>query len=109
MFDKIGRLAEAAASNVSLSRRGFFGQLGRAALGAAGVVGGLLVLPSAAQASGHTLCCIYRCGFNHRLQRRCQAPGSTCPWWGGTCQNGEWFLLCQKTVPSCGVCQYSHC
>ena len=41
MFEKIGRLAEAAATNVSVSRRGFFGQLGRGALVVAGALGGL--------------------------------------------------------------------
>jgi hypothetical protein len=44
MFEKITQLAEAAATHVSLSRRGFLGGLGQAALGAAGVVAGLSVL-----------------------------------------------------------------
>jgi hypothetical protein len=45
MFEKIGRLAETAATNVSQSRRGFLGQFGRAALVAAGAVGVVLALP----------------------------------------------------------------
>jgi hypothetical protein len=62
MFEKIGRLAEAAATNASVSRRGFFGQLGRGALAAAGVLGGLLAFPKVALASGAYLCCKYSCG-----------------------------------------------
>jgi hypothetical protein len=50
MFEKIGRLAEAAASNVSVSRRGFLGHLGRGALATAAVAGALLILPRDAQA-----------------------------------------------------------
>jgi hypothetical protein len=44
MFEKIGRVAENAANSVSMSRRGFLGRLGKAALAAAGVVGGLAAL-----------------------------------------------------------------
>jgi hypothetical protein len=36
MFEKIGRAAEQVAANVSVSRRGFLGWLGRVALAAAG-------------------------------------------------------------------------
>src|SRR5262249_57221889 len=43
MFEKVGRLAEAAASRASVSRRGFLGRLGQGALAAAGVLGGLLL------------------------------------------------------------------
>jgi hypothetical protein len=51
MFEKIGRAAERMASYVSVSRRGFLGRLGKGALAAAGVVGGLLLLPKDAQAA----------------------------------------------------------
>ena len=57
MFEKIGRLAEAAASNVSLSRRGFLGRLGQAALGTSLVLGGLLVFPQVASAKQRGMCC----------------------------------------------------
>jgi hypothetical protein len=57
MFEKIGRLAETAANSVSVSRRGFLGRLGQAALAAAAVTGGLLALPRSASA-GKTL---YEC------------------------------------------------
>lgn len=64
MFEKIGRLAEAAASNVNVSRRGFMGGLGRAALAATGVLGALLVLPGTSRAApGRRLwSCTYNCG-----------------------------------------------
>jgi hypothetical protein len=51
MFEKIGRAAERAAGSVSASRRNFLGWLGRGALAAAGLVGGLLLLPRDAQAA----------------------------------------------------------
>jgi hypothetical protein len=61
MFEKLGRLAEAAASSVGASRRGFLGRMGRAALGMAGVVAGLLALPAVSPAQGGVLCCKYQC------------------------------------------------
>jgi hypothetical protein len=41
MFERVGRLAEATATNVS--RRAFLGKFGRGAAAAAGIVAGLLV------------------------------------------------------------------
>jgi hypothetical protein len=52
MFEKITNAAETLATSVAESRRGFLARLGKLALGAAGVVGGLLVLPSEAKAQG---------------------------------------------------------
>ena len=85
MFDKIGRLAEKAADSISVSRRGFLGRLGQVALGAAGVLGGLLVLPGTAQAGGGVVCCKYHCGNSGNSYPRpdsfrvfCQAAGTTC-------------------------------
>jgi hypothetical protein len=52
MIEKIGNLAEKLATNVSTSRRGFLAQVGQTALGAAGVLGGLLALPGGIQAAG---------------------------------------------------------
>jgi hypothetical protein len=52
MFEKISNAAEKLATNVSESRRGFLGRMGQAALGVAGVVGGLLALSTEAQAIG---------------------------------------------------------
>jgi hypothetical protein len=62
MFDKIGRLAEAAATNVGVSRRGFFGQLGRGALVVAGALGGLLGAGGPVRADSFVTCCgRYKC------------------------------------------------
>lgn len=54
MFEKIGRLAEKTATNVNVSRRGFLGRLGNAALAAAGV---LSFASSASGSSRHLVCC----------------------------------------------------
>jgi hypothetical protein len=85
MFDKIGRLAEEAATHVSVSRRGFLGRLGQVALGAAGVLGGLLVLPGTAQAGGGVVCCNYSNHITGKLYHPdrkftvCFVAGTTCP------------------------------
>ena len=84
MFDKIGRLAEKAANRVSVSRRGFLGRLGQVALGAAGVLGGLLVLPGTAQAGSGVVCCTYLCKTiryfcPHEKITTCYPAGTTCP------------------------------
>jgi hypothetical protein len=50
MFESISNAAEKLATNVSESRRGFLARMGQAALGAAGLVAGLLALPTEAQA-----------------------------------------------------------
>jgi hypothetical protein len=80
MFEKIGRLAETAANSVSVSRRGFLGRLGQAALAAAAVTGGLLALPRSASA-GNTL---YLC----------------------TCVTGTYFQTLVKWQ-ECGRCSFS--
>jgi hypothetical protein len=58
MNEKIGNLAERLATNVSQSRRGFLAHVGQAALGVAGVLGGLLALPGAAQAEARQGHCV---------------------------------------------------
>ena len=50
MFENISRAAETLATNVSLSRRGFLGQLARGALVAVVAVGGVLGTSGKAQA-----------------------------------------------------------
>jgi hypothetical protein len=55
MFEKISRAAEKAADGVS--RRYFFGRLGKAALATAAVLGGVLALPGVVQAAGYVKCC----------------------------------------------------
>jgi hypothetical protein len=59
MFDKIGRYAESVATSAAQSRRGFLGRLGQAALGAASLVGALLLFPdrAGAQAKPCQYCC----------------------------------------------------
>jgi hypothetical protein len=64
MFETIGKMAETTATNISLSRRGFLGRLGQGAFFAAGVVGGLLVMPGPVIARGPCFRknCFYNCG-----------------------------------------------
>jgi hypothetical protein len=96
MFDKIGRLAEHAASNISVSRRGFLGRLGKAALGAAGVVGGLSTLTGRAQARGKNL---YLCEYRDKSVRGCIGCGvnplQIC---GGGCPTFRCCQLVSKTI-----------
>src|SRR5262245_9566561 len=61
MFEKLSRAAEILATNVSESRRGFLGRMAQGALGVAGVLGCLLVLPKDAQAQTGVNCCQYQC------------------------------------------------
>jgi hypothetical protein len=78
MFKKIGRLAEGLATNVSASRRGFLGRVGRSALGVAGALGALGVAASAG--SGGVVCCRYNCfPYNRGDYSVCLPGGSTCP------------------------------
>ena len=69
MFDKIGRYAETVATSACQSRRGFLGRLAQAALGAAGVVGGLLLLPGQARAQAKP--CQYCCPDGTVIRHDC--------------------------------------
>ncbi len=51
MIDKLAAWAEKLVGGGEVSRRGFFGRLGKEALGVAGAVGGLLALPDGARAA----------------------------------------------------------
>jgi hypothetical protein len=84
MFERIRRLAERAANGASVSRRGFLGRLGQGALAAAGVIGGLMLLPKKAQA-GDLMRCIHQC---------CQ----------GTCGKGDLTCACDPTGYAYTVC-----
>jgi hypothetical protein len=64
MFKKIGRAAERMANNVGVSRRGFLGRLGQAALGTAAVLGGVLASPTGAQAFSFKKC-FHRCCMSY--------------------------------------------
>jgi hypothetical protein len=96
MFDKIGRLAEAAANSVSVSRRGFLGRFGNAALGAAGVVGSLSILAGRAQADQKNL---YLCAYRDKSVRGCIGcgvnPVQIC---GGGCPTIKCCQLQSKTL-----------
>ena len=93
MFENISIAAEKLATNVGESRRGFLGSLGKVALGAAGVLGALLVSPENAAANGPEFC-FYRCpdGTTCRIRvafapncGRCPKTltggGQTCRFW----------------------------
>jgi hypothetical protein len=97
MFDNIGRLAETAATHVSVSRRGFLGRLGQVALGAAGVVGGVSTLTGRVEARGNNL---YLCEYGDRsTPRGCIGCGTNplqiC---GGDCPTIRCCKLVSKTI-----------
>jgi hypothetical protein len=123
MFEKIGRLAEAAANKVSVSRRGFLGRLGQGALAMTGVLGGLLAIPTAARAGGSYVCCTWTCnpgvgGKKNSTRSFCYPPGShcyspsPCPYGGSlkkqaslnSCPYGG-SLKNQTTINSCDQCK----
>jgi hypothetical protein len=87
MFEKIGRLAETAANNLSVSRRGFLGRLGQGALAVTGVLGGLLALPRDALASTNLKTCISKC---------CEA----------TCGKGDTTCSCDPTGFAYSNCSF---
>jgi len=87
MFEKIGRYAETVATSAGQTRRGFLGRLGRVALGAAGIVGGLLFLPNKARAGFVE----YRCPNGTILLKSCppepniKHAGMICPLYLNRC------------------------
>ena len=85
MFEKIGRLAETAATGVSVSRRAFLGRLGKGGLAVAGVLAGALAFPGQARAGGSGDC-IGRC---------CEA----------TCGKGDTRCSCDPSIY--GICYWS--
>ena len=96
MFEKIGRLAERAANNVSVSRRGFLGRLGKAAVGAASVVGGLSALAGRAQAGQNIL---YLCEYTRKsASRDCYLRGGGSFQSCGGCPSLKCSLLVSKTI-----------
>jgi hypothetical protein len=63
MFEAINRAADTVAANIGVSRRGFLDRFGRAAMAAAGALGGLLALPGQSQAGVHRgFCQVVRVG-----------------------------------------------
>jgi hypothetical protein len=109
MFEKIGRSAEKAATNVSLSRRGLFGRLGQAALASAGVLGGLLVFPKDALAGGSFVCCTWDCtrprGQPVKI-KQCFPPGTKCSPYNPCSYGGPGSgFVGQTSVQSCTSCR----
>ena len=81
MFDKVSQVAEQVATKAS--RREFLGGLGRAAAGAAGLLGGILAFPAGAPAQdAGVVCCTYKCSKSRLCEggffSRCQAAGTLC-------------------------------
>ncbi len=101
MFDKISDAAERLAGKVS--RRDFFGSLGRWAGAAALGVAGLLVSGKEVQAGNGTPCCLYWCqGYNFGYSYQSCNGGpcvSSFPITGGTC-----WLSSVRYVPNCRHC-----
>lgn len=93
MFEKIGRLAETMATEVSLSRRGFFSRFGRLAGGIA--LGAAAFLASSQQAAAEDGGCRYRCPDGSLCNRGCsdrkicsytvKCNGMTCTLYFGYC------------------------
>jgi len=102
MFEKITQLAEAAATHVSLSRRGFMGRLGQGAI----AVGALLGSFTVARAGSGVVCCKYSCSGlykGHYQDFACLPQGSTCrPTTGGS--GGFCKLTHQFTASDCTRC-----
>ena len=102
MFEKIGRLAEAAANNVSVSRRGFLGRLGQGALGAIGVLAGSFVFSQNARSgTGGYYCCTFHCRNTpyrgNTTGKFCSYGGCPSTYFGCTVSGG-------KKVSDCTQC-----
>ena len=82
MFERFAQAAERAA--MSASRREFLGRLGKAAMGAAGVVGTVLLMPGNAQAHPNECkICYYTCASGLKkviyMIKKCPATDDGCP------------------------------
>ena len=76
MFEKVSQMAEQVATTVS--RRQFLGRSGRAAMVLAAALGGLLALPSAAEAAGNRCCCATRSCYHKDPHVPCADGYSPC-------------------------------
>jgi hypothetical protein len=102
MFEKIGRLAETAATHVGVSRRGFLGGLGQFALGVAGILAG--VTAARAQSGGVVCCYYYRGPYPKSRKTVCQKAGMTCANSINGGKYGNYFLTGSSTAASCQDC-----
>ena len=90
MFEKIGRIAELAATGAS--RREFLGRAARGAMTLAAAVGGLLAFPNNAGAEprGNRHCCAYECaradGSIYGLTRTSPCPKGFVNGGGDSCR-----------------------
>ncbi len=100
MFEKIGRLAEKAATNVDVSRRGFLGRLGKGALAVAGALG-LAASKAEGRGTTHFLCCYYR-DFTGFVYSVCLVDQGNCPPQGY--YGGAYVKNSKKRVSSCNQC-----
>ncbi len=106
MLEKIGQLAEKAASNVNVSRRGFFSRLGKAALAVAGGLG--FSVATADGAAKSVWCCFYtsRSRYGYAYAQFCSAK--PCPNSYDSYTYG-YMSLGQKTkVANCTYCANVH-
>ena len=106
MFEKFTQLAEATATRVSLSRRGFVSRLGQGALAVGALLAGF-----AAPAAGQTgvVCCKYRCNgiykiYGNNRTVRCQAAGTTCAPFISAGPELGCHLTHQTTRATCNQC-----
>ena len=93
MREKLSQVAEQFATG--LSRRGFLGRAGQSALAVVGMLGGLLAVPSDAQAFGRGPTCCYVDGVPVcRLRQGASGgcPAGTVP---GPCGSGRLPNYCQ--------------
>ncbi len=100
MFEKIGRLAEKAATNVDVSRRGFLGRLGKGALAVAGALG-LAASKAEGTDSSKFLCCYYRDSTGY-VYSVCLANRTHCYPQG--IYGGAYVRNSKKHVSSCTQC-----
>jgi hypothetical protein len=106
MFERIGKAAEALATNASQSRRGFLGRLGQGALAVGASLAGLA--SATAGPSGGVVCCTYSCfqssgRYHYRgptIKKTCQQAGTSCADLSGSgCR-----LSGTSTAAQCGSC-----
>ncbi len=98
MFEKLSRAAEKAAEGAATSRRGFLGRLGRGALAAAGVVGGLLISANAADAGQPVRCCA----------GKCKQPSAGCVL-VNSCYSNGYGTYCVWSCPGQSLYTYTQC
>jgi hypothetical protein len=91
MFERFSEAAERLAAHVS--RRDFFGCVGKSALALAGVLGGMVAFPTDTKAGGNgNLCCVY--GILGPITSCKKAKQ-------GSCSNGGVLVVCKQFPQIC--------